>query len=140
MIYWDYNSTSPIRPKVKARMTEALESCYANASSGHALGQACRSALEKARRTLADVLNCQPAELVFTGSATEANLMSLWGHWLVRSKQNPANKKILISPTEHSSVFENAKYIEEKTGAEVVFMPLDSKGLIDTEKAEQLLY
>jgi len=138
VIYWDYNSTSPLRPKVKERMKEAIELYYANASAGHAQGQATRRALEQARRTLAETFHCKASEIVFTASATEANLMTLWGHWLVRTKENPQNNKILVSPTEHGSVYENVKYIEEKTGAEVVYMPLKD-GLINVEGVEKLL-
>jgi cysteine desulfurase len=120
-------------------MKNAMDCYYANPSAGHKLGQECRGALEQARRTFAEALSCKPTELIFTGSATEANLMALWGHFLSRAKENSENKKILISPTEHASVFENAKYIEEKTCAEVVFTPLTSEGLIDLDATEKLL-
>ncbi|MBN8554464.1 MAG: cysteine desulfurase [Deltaproteobacteria bacterium] len=139
MIYWDYNSTSPLRKRVKEKMASALDAQYANPNSSHSLGQSARHAIEKARRTLAKSMGCEPGELIFSASATESNLMALWGHWMLRSQQNPEFKKILASPIEHSSVHENLLCLQEKFGAQIVFTPLDKDGLVDLEKCEKLL-
>jgi cysteine desulfurase len=139
MIYWDHNSTSPLRPRVKERMIEAIESYHANASSAHTLGQKCRVAIENVRKNLADVLVVDPSEIVFTASATESNLMSLWGLWFSRSKANPKHKKILTSSIEHNSVYENIMFLKERFGAEVELLPVSKSGIVDLTVLEEKL-
>ena len=139
MIYWDHNSTSPLRPRVKERMMEALESYHANASSAHSLGQKCRVAIEDVRKNLADVLVTDPSEIVFTASATESNLMSLWGLWFSRSKANPKYRKILTSSIEHNSVYENLMFLKERFGAEVELLPVSKEGVVDLKVLEEKL-
>ncbi len=139
MIYWDHNATSPLRRRVKERMIEALELYQGNPNSSHALGQTARAAIEKARRTMAQALGAEAGDLVFAASATEANLMALWGLWFEQQKKYPERKAILLSPLEHSSVFENAYFLRDKFGAEIELMPLDSKGAIDLEKTNAIL-
>jgi len=138
MIYWDHNATSPLRPRVKEKMVEALELYHANPNSSHGLGQKARSVIEDSRRVLAEALGCEPIELVFTSTATEANWLALWGLWLARSQTNPRLKKILSSPIEHGSVFENLQFLAEKWGAEIVYTPL-RKEEIDLEAVEKIL-
>jgi len=138
-IYWDHNATSPLRPKVKLKMIEALDSYHANASSSHALGQQCRYALEETRKSFADFLHCEPSELVFTASASESNLLALWGLWLSRHKEDPKRRKIITSPIEHASVYENLLFLKEKFGAEILFAPLRSNGEIDVPAFEKML-
>lgn len=139
MIYLDHNATSPLRPSVKARMIETIEHYHANASSAHSQGLKCRDAIESARRVLADVLKVDTTELIFTASASESNLMTIWGLWLSQQKLRPKAKKILTSPVEHSSVYENLKFLEKEFGAEVVFLKLTDKGLIDLHHLKSLL-
>ncbi len=139
VVYWDHNATSPLRPFVKERMIEAFDRYCANASSAHSMGQTCRAALESARQTLADLLHIQPSELIFTGSATESNLMTLWGLWMSRTKESPRRKTIISSPLEHSSVYENLKFFAEEFGANVVLAPVDEQGQIKVSEFEALL-
>jgi cysteine desulfurase len=136
MIYWDNNSTSPLRPKVREKMKEAIDRYFANPSAGHKLGQESRAALEGARRTLASAMNCKPGELIFTASATESNISALWG---ICCPKNSKDKKILISPTEHASVHENALFVADRNCCKTDFMPVTSSGLIDLEKTEKML-
>ncbi|MDB5037005.1 MAG: hypothetical protein JWQ35_533 [Bacteriovoracaceae bacterium] len=138
-IYWDHNATAPLRRRVKERMLEAFELYEGNPNSSHTLGQASRAAIEKSRRTLAATFGCQPGEIIFAASATESNLIALWGLWMERTRIKPEHKKILVSPLEHSSVHENILFLSEKFGAEIVWMPLGSQGLLDLEKIEKLL-
>lgn len=139
MIYWDHNSTSPLRPRVKARMAEALELEAANPNSSHTLGQTARNYIEEARRKMAETIGAKPAELVIGASATECNLMALYGIFIARQKQNPALRKIIASPTEHSSVHENLKMMGERLGAELAFLKVHRDGRIDIESFEALL-
>lgn len=137
MIYWDHNATSPLRLKVKERILEALELYEGNPNSSHTLGQTARSAIEKARRTLADQWTALPSEIVFTASATESNLCAIWSLWI--QGQARGRKRIAISPLEHHSVSENLRFLKEQWGAEVFELPFESSGVINLEEAEKFL-
>lgn len=139
VIYWDHNATSPLRRRVKERMLEAFDLYGANPNSSHSLGQAARAAIERTRRTIASHFGCQPSEIIFTASATESNMLALWGLWFERQRQDPGLKKILMSPLEHSSVHENVLFLSEKFGAEVTYLPLQSNGLVDLAALEKKL-
>lgn len=138
MIYFDHNATAPLHPSVQEVAQEALTQYFANPSSPHHLGQKSRAVIEQARKKLSELLHCKPHELVFTASATEANVMALWGHWWAQNSAS-LKKKILLSPLEHSSVYENVLYLKEKAQADIVFMPLTSQGIIDIPKVEEML-
>lgn len=139
MIYWDHNATSPLRPRVKARMVEALELEAANPNSSHTMGQTARNYIEQARRTIASTLGAKPQELVIGASATECNLMALYGLFLARNKADSCCKKILVSPIEHSSVHENVKILGERLGAEIVFLKTDQNGVVDLNELQELV-
>lgn len=78
-VYVDYAATTPLDPKVLEAMTPYFTSVYGNASSIHSFGTEARQAIEDARKTVSTVMNAKPRELIFTGSATEANNSALKG-------------------------------------------------------------
>ena len=90
-VYLDHNATAPLRPEAKAAMAEAME-IVGNPSSVHAEGRAAKTFLEKCRARLAAALGAEGAEIVFTGSATEAAAMAL------------AGRGVLCSGVEHDAV------------------------------------
>jgi len=90
-VYLDHNATAPLRPEAKAAMAEAME-IVGNPSSVHAEGRAAKAFLEKCRARLATALGAEGAEIVFTGSATEAAAMAL------------AGRGVLCSGVEHDAV------------------------------------
>ncbi len=90
-VYLDHNATAPLRPEAKAAMAEAME-IVGNPSSVHAEGRAAKAFLEKCRARLAAALGAEGAEIVFTGSATEAAAMAL------------AGRGVLCSGVEHDAV------------------------------------
>ena len=93
-IYLDYNATAPLRPAVAATMAEALAH-VGNASSVHQFGRQARRAVEDARDTIAALVGAVPAQVVFTGSGTEANNLAIRGSDRGRH---------LVSAIEHDSV------------------------------------
>ena len=78
MMYLDHNATSPLRPRAKRAMLEALEDC-GNASSVHAAGRAARARIERARDSVASLVNADAASVVFTSGGSEANALALRG-------------------------------------------------------------
>lgn len=136
MIYWDYNATAPLRPKVKQRMSEVLEKTWGNPSSSHFLGQEARALIEKSRREMAQYLGVQPTELIFTASATESNFLALWGMW---KAGDSSKSKILVGPTEHPSVMENIEKLQKDFKLQWGTLPLTEEGRIDLDETEKLL-
>lgn len=115
-LYLDHNASSPLRPEARAAMLDALER-HGNASSVHGEGRAARSLVEDAREQVAALVACQPAEVVFTSGATEANCTVLGGPW----------RTIFATGTEHESVLVPARH----TDATLVELPVDRDGVAD---------
>lgn len=135
-IYLDYASTTPIDPAVLKTMKPYLDSLAGNPSSFHFFGRKSEKAIENARQKVAKFLNCSPEEIVFTGSATEANNLAIFG--IVKPfKFVSVKPHIITSLIEHSSVFEPCRVLEEQ-GAEVTYLPATRDGfarISDVKKA-----
>ncbi len=99
-IYLDANATTPVLPEVVEAMQPYWTDHFGNPASPHRFGQKARQALEHARQTVADLLDAEPEEVVFTSGATEANQLALFGLLPTR----PAT--LLASAIEHPSVWE----------------------------------
>ena len=127
-VYLDNAATTVLAPEVLEAMSPYLKEDYGNASSIHQFGQKARRAIDKAREQLAEFLNCQPPEIIFTGSATEADNMVILG---VKAKH------IITSQIEHPAALEPCKYLE-KQGVKITYLAVDKEGTVkasDVEKA-----
>ncbi len=125
MIYLDHNATAPIRPEVIDEMSCVLKR-GGNPSSVHSVGRHAKSVLEKSRRTIAQMVNCRPQKIIFTGGGTEANNLAL----------NVKNlDHIIISATEHDSVGQ----IQQNFKGRVDILPVDNHGLVKPEKLQDAL-
>jgi len=127
-IYLDYASTTPIDPKIFGAMLPFLKENYGNASSVHSLGQKSQIAIERARKRIANFLGCAPEEIIFTGSATEANNLAIFGLLESFIKQNK-NIHIITTKIEHKAILEPCKKLE-KSGVEVTYLSVDESGKI----------
>lgn len=121
-IYLDYAATTPIDPKVLKAMGPYLRKEFGNPSSIHFFGQKALVAIDGSRQTAADFLGCQPDEIIFTGSATEANNLAIFG--LVKKGDH-----IITTNIEHHAVFEPCRALE-KGGVEVTYLSVDKDGLV----------
>ncbi len=130
-IYFDHNASSPLRPFVKEALQKALEEGLGNPSSTHGTGRKARSALDRARETVARFMNRPPGEIIFTSGGTEAN------HLAWRAFQTP-QKTACTLPVEHPSVLQAAKALEQ-AGGSLTFLPLTSQGALDEASALRLL-
>ncbi len=127
IVYADNNATTAVAPEVVEAMMPFLTGEYFNPSSTYERARGTSDALEAARRTVARTLGVRdPSQLIFTGSATEANNTALLG----AIKANPNRRHVITSGVEHPSIYELAKDLERQ-GMEVTFVPVDRQGRID---------
>ena len=122
-VYLDNNATSPLLPEVFEAMRPYFLEKFGNASSIHQQGQQARAAVESGREQVAELLNCRPAEVVFTSGGTEADNLALFG--LVKPGDH-----LITSAIEHHAVLNACKRLEQM-GCEVTYLPVDGLALVD---------
>jgi cysteine desulfurase len=118
VIYWDYNAAAPVRPEVAARLALAFsQGGFGNASSVHQGGRDARARLDAARAKVARVLGCEPKEVTFTGSGSEADALALVGAFHARPL--PERRRVVTSAVEHPALLGAVAQLERE-GASVV--------------------
>ncbi len=125
-IYLDYASTTPTDPRVVRTMLPYFNKYYGNASSIYRLGQKSKEALNDARATAAKILNCQPEEIIFTGSGTESINLAIKG---IISAQGREGQHLITSAIEHHAVL-NACSRMNQWGNDLSIIPVDKDGII----------
>lgn len=141
-IYLDYNATTPIDPAVRAALLPFLEEGFGNPSSTHAYGVQAHTAVELARRQVAELLGAGPDEIVFTGGGSEASNMALKGvvfarqtGWLARWRSAP---HVVTSVIEHPATLQPCAILE-RLGCKVTRIPVDGHGVVDPEAVGRAL-
>lgn len=128
--FLDYQSGAPVDPRVVEAMLPYMTEEYGNPSVlFRSDGDAAREAVEQARERVAAYVGADPAEIIFTSGATEANNMALKG---VALKHQSKGKHIISTVVEHRSVITPLKYLQRQ-GFEVTSLPVDSEGFVDPE-------
>jgi len=130
-VYLDNNASTPVLPEVLAAMQPFYLEQFGNASSIHHFGQHARAAVEKARASVAALLNARPAEVVFVSGGTEADNMALFG--LARKGDH-----IITSAIEHHAVLNTAKRLEQM-GCELTIVPVNGRGELDPDDIRKAL-
>jgi cysteine desulfurase len=130
-VYLDNNATTPVLPEVLEAMQPYFAQHFGNASSIHHHGQETRAAVERARESVAKLLGCRPAEVVFTSGGTEADNLAIFG--IVKTGGH-----VITSTIEHHAVLNSCKYLQEQ-GIEVTFVPVDGRGLVDPDDVRRAL-
>lgn len=133
-IYLDYNSSTPVDPKVLESMISFLKDDFGNPSSqGHPWGWAADKAVNTARSQVANLIGCDNKEITFTSGATESNNWALFGliHHLQRKSPNEKNH-IISCEIEHNSILNSLKYAQE-LGVEVDFLKANKQGLVNID-------
>jgi len=125
-IYLDYNGTTPHAPEVISAMRPFLENAFGNPSSNHWYGIRPKRAVEQARRQVAALLGCAPAEVVFTSGGTESNNHAIRG---AAANLSGRGRHIITSTVEHPAVLAVCRYLEAQ-GFSVTLVPVDSEGLV----------
>ena len=130
-VYLDNNATSPLLPEVFEAMRPYFFEQFGNASSIHQQGQQARSGVEAAREQVAGLLNCRPAEVVFTSGGTEGDNLALFG--MVRPGDH-----VITSAVEHHAVLNACKRLEEM-GCSVTYLPVDGRAMVDPDDVRRAL-
>jgi cysteine desulfurase len=131
-VYLDHAATTPVHPEVLAAMLPYFTRNFGNPSSVHAFGRESRIAVDKARATIANAINADAREIVFTSGGTEADNMAIQGVAIAMADKG---KHIITSSVEHHAVLDTCEYLA-KQGWEVTFLPVDEFGRISLADLE----
>ncbi len=134
-IYLDYNATTPIAREVADTMVPYLYEHFGNPSSSHAYGTTTTRAVSTARAQVADLLGCEPSEVVFTSGGTESNNYAIKG---VALAGRGRGKHIITSAVEHPAVIEVCHWLVTQ-GFELTVLPVDEYGLVDPAALERAI-
>lgn len=135
-IYLDYQSTTPVDPSVAELICKEMKENFGNPhSKSHSFGWIAEEKVEIARKQIANVINADAKEIVFTSGATESNNMAIRG--LAEFYGSDKNHIITVE-TEHKCVINTVRYLKTK-GFDITFLPVDSDGLISLEQLEKAI-
>ena len=133
-VYLDNAATTPLDPEVFEAMKPYMTEFYGNPSSIHAHGRQVRSAIEKSRKMVAELLNAAPAEIFFTSGGTEADNTAICG-----TIESLGIKHAITSPIEHHAVLHTLNALEMSGKIKVSYVELDMKGHLNFDHLEELL-
>ena len=135
IIYFDNAATTKIKTEVLNEMMPYLTKNYGNASSLYSIGRTSKRAIENARRQVAQLINCNPNEIYFTGSGSESDNTALKGYaYANKSRGN----HIITSRIEHPAILETCKNLEDK-GFEVSYINVDENGILNLEELKKAI-
>jgi cysteine desulfurase len=137
-IYLDHAATAPINDAAIAALTEQVKK-LGNASSVHNQGRSVRKDVEDSRHLLSELVGCNPSEIIFTGSGTEANNLAIKGFYWKALEADPRRKVIVTSAFEHHAILDPIEWLVEHEGAEQVLIPITESGTIDLEFLKDLI-
>ena len=135
MIYLDYSANTPADSRVLERFCEVERSCPGNANSHHQAGRDAKLVIDHATQTIAGLLSAQPAEVIYTSGASEANNFALKG---LAKLSRHLGKHIISTQLEHSSVGASLSALQQQ-GYEIDLLNIGRDGRIDLEQLEELL-
>jgi cysteine desulfurase len=137
-IYFDYAATTPVDPRVVDAMLPYFNQTFGNPSSVHRFGQKAEDARDTARETIAQALNCQPNEVIFTSCGSESDNLALRGAALAMREKTGANW-ILTTRIEHHAVSHTAAQLEKYYGFRVEWLETDEFGIVHPETVEKAI-
>lgn len=133
-VYFDNAATTPLDPEVIKVMTDTMQEHFGNPSSIHAHGRQARTIIEKARKTVANLLKASPSEIFFTSGGTEADNMAI-----VRSMIDLGITHAVTSPLEHHAVLHTLEDLAKRDIIQLDFVAVDERGNVDLDHLRDLL-
>ncbi len=134
-IYFDYNATTPVDPRVLEVMLPYLREQFGNPSSSHAYGLAAHAAIERARGQVVTLLGCAPEEIVFTGGGSEADNLAIKG---IAEANQERGDHLITTQIEHPAVLATCRYLERR-GFRVTYLPVDRYGRVRLDDVRQAI-
>ncbi len=131
-VYMDHAATTAVDPRVVEAMLPYFSEKYGNASSIYSLGREAAKAMDEARRTVAEILGCDPKEVIFTSCGSESDNLALRGVGFARRGQGKGNH-IITSSIEHHAVGHTCEQLEKHFGFEVTYVPVNEYGMVDPD-------
>jgi cysteine desulfurase len=129
-IYMDYQATTPVDPRVVSKMLPYFTEKFGNPhSKSHSFGWEAEEAVELARKQVADLINANSKDIIFTSGATESNNLALKG---LTGFYGSTKKHIITATTEHKCILDTCRYLQAD-GFEVTYLPVQSNGIIDIQ-------
>jgi cysteine desulfurase len=136
IIYLDYQATTPLRPEVLKAMMPYFKEKYGNPhSNNHSLGKDANLAVEKAKKNIASLINCEPEEIILTSGATESNNFAIKS---IAESYGKEKIQIITLNTEHKCVIESCNFLE-KRGYLVHYLEVEKNGIANFSKLEKLI-
>lgn len=133
LIYLDNNATTPVAPEVLQAMTPYYTSFYGNAHAAHSLGRRSHEAIEESRADIARLLDCEPAEVVFTSCGTEGNALVLRG----LLDRHPDRRKVVTTSVEHPSVLTLLRALTAAGEIDLTVVGVSTEGAIDMDALDR---
>ena len=134
-IYLDYNATTPVDPLAAQALAPWLRERFGNPSSAHLYGKEAKAAVETARAEVAALIGGRPGDMIFCGSATEANNLAIFG---VARALRGERRHLVTSAVEHPSVMQPMRWLEAE-GWQLTVLPVDGTGRVRMEAAAQAI-
>lgn len=136
-VYLDHAATTPVRPEVLEAMLPFLSAAWGNPSSAHRFGRAAKAGLEQGKREVAEALNVEPNQVIFTSGGTEADNLAVIGAALAaRAKGLPMH--VVTTAIEHKAVLAAAHAVVKLGGRETI-LPVDGNGVLDLDALDAAL-
>lgn len=132
-IYLDYSATTPVDSRVAQKMMDCMtiDGNFGNpASRSHRFGWQAEESVDVARHQIAELVNCDPREIIFTSGATESDNLAIKG---AANFYNKKGKHVITVKTEHKAVLDTCRELERQ-GYEVTYMDVEENGLLDLQK------
>ena len=137
LVYLDYAAATPVDTEVAKRIHAYDSRYFANPSAIHASGVEGAKVIDESRAQIAELIHAHSDEIFFTGSGTESDAIAMLG--VVYAYTGKEKPHIITSAIEHSAVIENCNMLEARGMAEVTYLPIDEKGIVDIKELKQSL-
>jgi cysteine desulfurase len=135
-VYFDYNATTPLDPRVREAMLPFLGEIWGNPSSVHHVGRKARALLDESRERVAAVIGSKPSEVIFTSGGTESNNLAIFGAARLLKQKG---RHIITTTVEHHAVLHCCEYLAKKEGFELTCLPVDAAGRVSVESLRKAM-
>ncbi|CUT02223.1 cysteine desulfurase family protein [Candidatus Kryptobacter tengchongensis] len=135
-VYLDNSATTPVDPAVVEAMMPYFTEIFGNPSSVHWFGREAKVAIEEARYKIANFINADPSEIIFTSGGTESDNFAIFG--VALSGLRKGKKHIITTKIEHHAVLDSCLYLQ-KNGFEVTFLKVGSDGVVDPDDVRKAI-